>query len=107
METIFIWEDDARVIRQYQPVEWVDVLSVASSHEKKMRKILAEFKIEENLKFNLSRFRPKSNQSSPPPVLVRFEDDETRERVFFAAKKYRNLTYLKNIFIKDKLESSY
>lgn len=37
-EPIFIWEDDARVMRKYQPVEWVDVLSVASSHEKKMRK---------------------------------------------------------------------
>ena len=32
--------------------------------EKKMRKILSGLKIEENLKFNLSRFRPKSNQSS-------------------------------------------
>ena len=38
-----------------------------------MKKILAELKIEENLKLNLSRFRPKSNLSSSPPVLVRFE----------------------------------
>ena len=34
---------------------------------------------------------------------MRFEDDETRERVFFAAKKYRNLTNLKNIFINRDL----
>lgn len=37
-EPIFIWEDDARIIRKFIPVEWQDVLSVASSHEKKMRK---------------------------------------------------------------------
>lgn len=37
-EPIFIWEDDARIIRKFYPVEWTDVLSVASSHEKKMRK---------------------------------------------------------------------
>ena len=42
-------------------------------------------------------------QSSPPPVLVRFEDDKTRERVFFAAKKFRNSTNLKNIFINRDL----
>lgn len=37
-EPIFIWEDDARVFRKFYPVEWEDVLSVACSHQKKMRK---------------------------------------------------------------------
>lgn len=37
-EPIFIWEDDARIFRKFYPVEWVDVLSVACSHHKKMRK---------------------------------------------------------------------
>lgn len=37
-EPIFIWEDDARIIREFFPVEWDDVLSVASSHSKKMGK---------------------------------------------------------------------
>ena len=71
--------------------------------ETKMRKILSELRVGENLKFNLSRFRSKNNQSSPPPVLVRFEDEETRERVFYAAKKYRNVNNLKNVFINRDL----
>lgn len=37
-EPIFIWEDDARIVRKFYPVEWKDVLSVACSHQKKMRK---------------------------------------------------------------------
>ena len=37
-EPIFIWEDDARVIRKFYPVEWKDVLSLACSHQKKMGK---------------------------------------------------------------------
>ncbi len=35
---IMIFEDDAHVIRPYIPVDWVDVLVVASSHTKKMGK---------------------------------------------------------------------
>ncbi len=35
-EPIIIFEDDAVLVRPYQPVEWEDVLSLASSHEKKM-----------------------------------------------------------------------
>ena len=71
--------------------------------ETKMRKILSELRFGENLKFNLSRFRSKNNQSSPPPVLVRFEDEETRERVFYVAKLYRNVNNLKNVFINRDL----
>jgi GR25 family glycosyltransferase involved in LPS biosynthesis len=37
-EPIFIWEDDARVTREFYPVEWKDVLSLACSHQKKMRR---------------------------------------------------------------------
>lgn len=37
-EPIMIFEDDAHVIRSYIPVDWVDVLVVASSHTKKMGK---------------------------------------------------------------------
>jgi GR25 family glycosyltransferase involved in LPS biosynthesis len=37
-ESIMIFEDDAHVIRPYIPVDWVDVLVVASSHTKKMGK---------------------------------------------------------------------
>lgn len=35
-EPIMIFEDDTRIIRPWQPVEWKDVLVVASSHAKKM-----------------------------------------------------------------------
>ena len=37
-QPIVIWEDDAHVIRPYYPVEWTDVLVLASSHTKKMEK---------------------------------------------------------------------
>lgn len=39
-EPIFIFEDDVIVMRPYFPTDWVDVLSVAFSHEKKMRKYI-------------------------------------------------------------------
>mgnify|MGYP003653595143 CR=1 FL=1 len=35
-ESILIFEDDANVTRKFIPVEWEDVLSVVSSHTKKM-----------------------------------------------------------------------
>lgn len=35
-EPIMIFEDDAHIIRPYTPVEWDDVLSLVSSHGKKM-----------------------------------------------------------------------
>ena len=35
-EPVMIFEDDAHVIRPYYPVEWTDVLVLASSHTKKM-----------------------------------------------------------------------
>jgi len=37
-EPIMIFEDDAHIIRPYHPVEWTDVLSLVSSHGKKMKK---------------------------------------------------------------------
>lgn len=37
-EPIMIFEDDAHIIRPYYPVEWEDVLSLVSSHGKKMQK---------------------------------------------------------------------
>lgn len=37
-EPIIVFEDDAHVIRPYKPVEWVDVLSLVSSHRKKMQR---------------------------------------------------------------------
>jgi glycosyl transferase family 25 len=37
-EPIMIFEDDAHIIRPYYPVEWDDVLSLVSSHGKKMQK---------------------------------------------------------------------
>lgn len=37
-ESILIFEDDVLLIRPYEKVEWVDVLSVAFSHRKKMWK---------------------------------------------------------------------
>jgi len=39
-EPIMIFEDDARVIREYMPVEFDDVLSLVFSHEKKMRQYI-------------------------------------------------------------------
>lgn len=36
-EPIMIFEDDAHIIRKFYPVEWDDVLSLASSHGKKMQ----------------------------------------------------------------------
>jgi len=39
-EPILIFEDDASVIRKFIPVEWDEVLSVASSHTKKMGKYI-------------------------------------------------------------------
>jgi glycosyl transferase family 25 len=35
-EPIIIFEDDAVLVRPYQPIEWDDVLSLVSSHTKKM-----------------------------------------------------------------------
>jgi len=40
-EPIMIFEDDAHIIRRYQPVEWNEVLSLASSHTKKMGKYIS------------------------------------------------------------------
>lgn len=40
-EPIMIFEDDAHIIRPYYPVEWNDVLSLASSHTKKMGKYMS------------------------------------------------------------------
>lgn len=39
-EPILIFEDDASIIRGFIPVEWDEVLSVASSHTKKMGKYI-------------------------------------------------------------------
>jgi glycosyl transferase family 25 len=39
-EPILIFEDDATVIRKFIPVAWKDILSVVSSHHKKMRKYI-------------------------------------------------------------------
>lgn len=39
-EPIMIFEDDAHIIRKYYPVEFQDVLSIVSSHGKKMQKYL-------------------------------------------------------------------
>lgn len=39
-EPIMIFEDDAHIIRPYYPVEWQDVLSLVSSHSKKMQKYI-------------------------------------------------------------------
>lgn len=40
-EPIMIFEDDAHIIREYQPVDWNEVLSLASSHTKKMGKYIS------------------------------------------------------------------
>ena len=37
---IMIFEDDAHIIRPYHPVKWKDVLSLVSSHKKKMNKYM-------------------------------------------------------------------
>lgn len=39
-QPIIIFEDDAVLERTYYPVEWIDVLSLASSHSKKMGKYI-------------------------------------------------------------------
>ena len=60
-------------------------------------KILSDFKINENLIYL------DIDQKSPPQILIRFDDEETRRKVLFASKKQSTTVNLASFFINRDL----